>query len=59
MLQEVSVMPGLKVREILELIRSYYPNPLSLQELVTLTGLTENDLKTMAEKNYLADRSDD
>ncbi len=50
MLQEVSVMHGLKVREILELIRSYYPNPLSLQELVTLTGLTEKDLKTMAEK---------
>jgi ABC-2 type transport system ATP-binding protein len=50
MLQEVSVMPGLKVREILELIRSYYSNPLSLQELITLTGLTEKDLKTMAEK---------
>lgn len=50
MLQEVSVMPGLKVREILELIRSYYPEPLSLQELVTLTGLTEQDLKTRTEK---------
>lgn len=50
MLQEVSVMPGLKVKEILELIRSYYPNPLSLKDLVTLTGLTEKDLKTMAEK---------
>jgi ABC-2 type transport system ATP-binding protein len=50
MLQEVSVMPGLKVREILELIRSYYSNPFSLQELITLTGLTEKDLKTMAEK---------
>lgn len=50
MLQEVSVMPGLKVREILELVRSYYPHPLSLQELVTLTGLTEDDLRTMAEK---------
>lgn len=50
MLQEVSVMPGLKVREILELIRSYYSNPLSLQDLVSLTGLTEKDLKTMAEK---------
>lgn len=50
MLQEVSVMGGLKVREILELIRSYYQNPLPLNELIKLTGLTEQDLKTRAEK---------
>ncbi|MCM3567373.1 ABC transporter ATP-binding protein [Neobacillus mesonae] len=50
MLQEVSVMPGLKVREILELIRSYYPHPLPVKDLVNLTGLTEEDLKTRAEK---------
>jgi ABC-2 type transport system ATP-binding protein len=50
MLQEVSVMPGLKVKEILELIRSYYPNPLPLHDLVSLTGLTDQDLKTRAEK---------
>ena len=41
MLQEVSVMPGLKVDEILELFRSYYPNPLSMKELVSLTALTK------------------
>ncbi|MGG3032489.1 ABC transporter ATP-binding protein [Bacillus stercoris] len=50
MLQEVSVMPGLKVDEILELFRSYYPNPLSMKELVSLTALTKEDLKTKAEK---------
>ncbi|TXF69035.1 ABC transporter ATP-binding protein [Bacillus subtilis] len=50
MLQEVSVMPGLKVNEILEFFRSYYPNPLSLNELVSLTALTKEDLKTKAEK---------
>ncbi|WP_336155471.1 ABC transporter ATP-binding protein [Bacillus sp. 204(2023)] len=50
MLQEVSVMPGLKVDEILELFRSYYPNPLSMKELVSLTALTKEDLKTRAEK---------
>ncbi|MDN3017860.1 ABC transporter ATP-binding protein [Paenibacillus sp. BSR1-1] len=50
MLQEVSVMTGLKVREILQLIRSYYPKPLDLEELINLTGLTEQDLKTRAEK---------
>jgi ABC-2 type transport system ATP-binding protein len=50
MLQEVSVMPGLKVREILELIRSYYSKPLAMEELINLTGLTEQDLKTRAEK---------
>lgn len=50
MLQEVSVMPGLKVNEILELFRSYYPNPLSMKELISLTALTKEDLKTRAEK---------
>jgi ABC-2 type transport system ATP-binding protein len=50
MLQEVSVMPGLKVKELLDLIRSYYPKPLPFDELVNLTGLTETDLNTMAEK---------
>lgn len=50
MLQEVSVMHGLKVREVLELVRQYYPNPLSLDELIAFTGLTESDLKTRAEK---------
>jgi len=50
MLQEVSVMNGLKVKELLELIRNYYPNPPSLKELIELTGLTETDLKTRAEK---------
>jgi len=43
-------MNGLKVKELLELIRNYYPNPLSLKELIQLTGLTETDLKTRAEK---------
>ncbi len=43
-------MPGLKVNEILELFRSYYPNPLSMKELVSLTALTKEDLKTRAEK---------
>ncbi|MFD2443618.1 ABC transporter ATP-binding protein [Bacillus sp. CGMCC 1.16607] len=50
MLQEVSVMPGLTVKELLELIRSYYPRPLSLKELITVTGLTDEDLKSRAEK---------
>lgn len=49
-LQEVSVMPGLKVHEILELISSYYRQPLNMEELIKLTGLTEQDLKTRAEK---------
>jgi ABC-2 type transport system ATP-binding protein len=50
MLQEVSVIPGLKVSEIIELIRSCYQKPLPLGELVNITGLTEQDLKTRAEK---------
>lgn len=50
MLQEVSVMDRLKVREVLELIRSYYPNPMELAELVRLTGLGATDLNRYAEK---------
>jgi ABC-2 type transport system ATP-binding protein len=50
MMQEVSMMPGLKVHEILTLIRSYYSIPLSQEELIKITGLTEQDLKTQAEK---------
>ncbi|WP_040205487.1 ABC transporter ATP-binding protein [Neobacillus jeddahensis] len=50
MLQQVSVMPGLNVNEILMLIRSYYLEPLPLTDLIHLTGLTEQDLKTRTEK---------
>ena len=50
MLQEVSVIDALKVKEIIHLFRSYYPNPLSFEELVALTGLDEKDLKKRADK---------
>jgi ABC-2 type transport system ATP-binding protein len=39
MLQEVSVMDGLKVREILDLFRSYYKKPLPLEQLLSISGL--------------------
>lgn len=50
MLQEVSVMDGLKAREIITLIRGYYPNPMSLSELMQLTGLTDEELNKRATK---------
>ncbi|OZB92688.1 ABC transporter ATP-binding protein [Paenibacillus sp. XY044] len=50
MLQDVSVIDGLKVREVLALIRSYYPRPMRLEELVALAGFTEEDLGKRAEK---------
>ncbi|MFE8695471.1 ABC transporter ATP-binding protein [Cytobacillus sp. FJAT-53684] len=50
MLQEVSVIDALKVKEIIQLFRSYYPNPMSFEELVTFTGLSEDDLKRRANK---------
>ncbi|GIN73692.1 ABC transporter ATP-binding protein [Bacillus sp. J14TS2] len=50
MLQEVSLMDGLKVREILRLFRSYYPNPLPLETLMDMTGLAEADLRKRVEK---------
>ncbi|WP_203364343.1 ABC transporter ATP-binding protein [Bacillus sp. REN10] len=50
MLQDVSVMHGLKVKELLDLVRHYYPHPHSLTKLIALTGLNEEDLKTRVEK---------
>ena len=50
MLQEVSVMDRLKVRELLSLIRSYYPQPMEMDELLQATGLGAPDLNRYAEK---------
>jgi ABC-2 type transport system ATP-binding protein len=50
MLQEVSVMDRLKAREIIALVRSYYPNPASMEELLELTGFGPKELETYAEK---------
>ncbi|WP_077622389.1 ABC transporter ATP-binding protein [Sediminibacillus massiliensis] len=50
MLQEVSIVDKLKVREVIELFRSYYAAPLSMEELITLTGLKEDELKQWANK---------
>lgn len=50
MLQEVSVMDGLKAREIISLIRGYYPNPMEMAQLIQLTGLTDEELNKRATK---------
>lgn len=50
MLQEVSLMDGLKVKELIQLFRSYYPTPMKMNELTALTGLSENDLQKRTEK---------
>lgn len=50
MLQEVSVMDRLRVREIIALIRSYYPQPMSMEVLIKATGLAPADLNRYAEK---------
>lgn len=50
MLQEVSVMDRLKVREIIDLIRSYYPKPMDMDFLIKATGLAPADLNRYAEK---------
>lgn len=50
MLQEVSVMDRLKVREILSLIRSYYPKPMEMEVLLRAAGLAPADLNRYAEK---------
>jgi len=50
MLQEVSLMDGLKVKELLQMVRGYYPDPFSLEQLCRLTGLTNEDLNKRTEK---------
>jgi len=50
MLQEVSLMDGLKAKELIKLFRSYYPNPLPMKDLIQLTGLGKEDLERRTEK---------
>lgn len=50
MLQEVSLMDRLKVREVLELMRSYYHNPMDIDALIAMTGLQGKDLNRYTEK---------
>lgn len=50
MLQDISVLDRLKVREVLELVRSYYPTPLELTELGQLAGIAPVDLNRYADK---------
>lgn len=50
MLQEVSVIDALKVKEVIQLFRSYYPDPMEFEELVIFTGLSKEDLKKRADK---------
>ncbi len=41
MLQEGDLVPGLKVRELIDFIRRLYPDPLGLDEILRLADLTE------------------
>lgn len=50
MLQDVSVMDGLKAREILNLIWGYYPEPMDIPKLQKLSGLTDEELNKHATK---------
>ncbi|MCT2346628.1 ABC transporter ATP-binding protein [Bacillales bacterium AN1005] len=50
MLQETSVMDSLKVNEVINLVQSYYPNPLTVQQLLSITGLSNQDWHKRTEK---------
>jgi len=50
MLQDVSVMDGLTVREIIRMVHSYYPTPLDTDVIEGLTGLAPAALNRRAEK---------
>ncbi|UTR13747.1 ABC transporter ATP-binding protein [Salipaludibacillus sp. LMS25] len=49
MLQELSVLDGLKVGEVIDLFRNYYPHPLPKEELLSLSGL-KDEVKKRTEK---------
>lgn len=50
MLQEVSVMDSLRIHELLTLVRSYYPNPLTMEQLIKLTRFSQTDLNRFTDK---------
>lgn len=50
MLQEVSVMDSLRIHELLTLVRSYYHNPLSMEQLIKLTRFSQTDLNRFTDK---------
>lgn len=50
MMQNVSVMDFLTVREIIRMVHSYYPSPLDTVALEKLTGFSPADLNRRAEK---------
>lgn len=50
MLQDVSIIDMLKVHEVIEMFRSYYPKPLAMERLIELTGLSKPELNMYAEK---------
>ncbi|MGG0739605.1 ABC transporter ATP-binding protein [Niallia taxi] len=50
MLQETSVMDSLKVNEVITLVQSYYSNPLSAQQLLAITGFSDQDWHKRTEK---------
>lgn len=50
MLQEVSLMDGLKVKELLQMVSGYYPDSFSMEQLCRLTGLKEEELNKRTDK---------
>jgi ABC-2 type transport system ATP-binding protein len=47
MMQEVALAPELRVRELIDLVASYYPNPLSVDEALAITQTA-----TLAQRPY-------
>lgn len=50
MLQEPSLPDGVKVKELINVFRNYYPQPLPAEEITQLTGLEIAELNTRTEK---------
>lgn len=50
MMQHVSLMDALKVRELLALFKSYYSNSLSMEQLINITGLSGSEVNKRTEK---------
>lgn len=50
MMQHVSLMDAVKVRELLALFKSYYSNSLSMEQLINITGLSGSEVNKRTEK---------
>lgn len=50
MLQEPSLVDRVKVKELMQVFRNYYSNPMPLEQMMSLTSLKKSEMNTRTEK---------